>query len=75
MSDEGKILQTGLKLAQEAVEKLPPGTRGALLVQATTTGVQMGIAAKVGNGWTIVGDFDQPWEGKPEGRVRVVKQW
>jgi hypothetical protein len=35
----------------------------------------MGVAMRVADSWTIVGDFEQPWEGKPEGKVTVVKQW
>jgi hypothetical protein len=69
------ILASGLRQAQETLAELPPGARGALIAQATTKGVRMGVAMRVADSWTIVGDFEQPWEGKPEGKVTVVKQW
>jgi hypothetical protein len=69
------ILASGLKLAQEKLSELPEGARGALIAQATTQGVRIGVATRVGDSWTIVGDFEQDWKGKPEGSLTVVKQW
>lgn len=62
--------------AEQALNEILPGKRGALVAVAGLDGhVEGRLAFKVGDAWTL-GAVVRRWPGeKPEGGVRVMWSW
>ena len=66
-------LQTAVRAA--VTDMVPADKNGALVAVATTQGIKVAVAARVGNGWEIVGVLEKPHDGPLEGAAMVTKTW
>jgi hypothetical protein len=59
---------------EESIATIPPGKKGALLVDATSDRVQIHLAEKVGDAWVIAGTV--AYDGRHvAGKVAVAGSW
>lgn len=59
---------------EESIATIAPGKKGALLIDATSERVQLLLAAKVGDAWTIAGTA--AYDGHHiAGKVAVAGSW
>lgn len=56
-------------------EQVPEGKRGALVAVATTAGVRVAVAAKIGDHWQVMGTLDKPHDGPLSGAAAVTATW
>lgn len=66
-------LQSAVRAA--VTDIVPEGKHGALVAVATTAGIKVAVAARVGNGWEVMGVLDKPHDGPLNGAAQVVKSW
>lgn len=66
-------LQTAVRAA--VTDIVPEGKNGALVAVATTQGIKVAVAARVGNGWEVVGVLEKPHDGPLAGAAQVTKVW
>ena len=79
MSDDitAKFSPSTLQRVVEATiaEQIPDGKRGALVAVATTAGVKVAVAAKLGDHWQVVGTLDKPHDGPLIGAAAITASW
>lgn len=59
----------------EVLAAVPKGKRGALVAVATTEGVKVAVAARLPEGWQVMGVLEKPFEGALTGTAMVTKSW
>jgi len=64
---------------QESIDRalatLAPGSHGAVVAYATTTGANLAVVGKLGQRWSVVGVLSKPYDGKLEGEAAVRFSW
>lgn len=66
-------LQTAVRAA--VTDMVPADKHGALVAVATTAGIKVAVAVRMGHGWEVMGVLDKPHDGPLNGAAQVVKQW
>lgn len=66
------LLESISKQVKEAVDTLPPGSNGAIVGVATTTGINLAVVSKLGEHVTIVGWAGRSW-GQPMDKGAAVQ--
>lgn len=66
-------LQSAVRAA--VTDIVPEGKNGALVAVATTQGIKVAVAARVGNGWEVMGVLEKPHDGPLEGAAQIVRAW
>lgn len=70
-------IASGLKAQVEAaLQEIPDGKRGALVVLANEHGASAHLAARLNGNWKVAAGAGVPWkDGKPRGWVAVMGCW
>jgi hypothetical protein len=70
-------LSQGMKAQiTDALNEIPDGKRGALIVIADERGARAVLAAKIGKGWKVAAGAGTPWrDAKPSGWIGIAGSW
>ena len=66
-------LQAAVRAA--VTDIVPEGKNGALVAVATTAGIKVAVAARMGNGWEVVGVLEKLHDGPLNGAAQVTRTW
>jgi len=59
----------------DALNQVPAGKRGALVVLVDAQGARAMVAAKLGDHWKVAVDTARPWHGPITGSVAIAGSW
>ena len=66
-------LQAAVRAA--VTDMVPEDKSGALVAVATTAGIKVAVAVRLGGGWDVIGVLEKPHDGPLTGAAQVIKQW
>ncbi len=75
-SASGSFTNFRQQLANAVSDIVPPDKTGALVLVAGAHGVRFGVASKIGDHWTVAGDFGSDLKGQHvTGQVLLGASW